>query len=159
MKYLIDCPKFYLILVIAVLIALSSQAQEIKENPKWKNGDKLIGIWRIDFAEQKKNLDEDSKTKLSQMDEEGRESVWMTEDSRIYLFERDGSYLTTYVEEGVYTERKGSWAFDQNRRILTQEEKEGNRQYRINFTGRGMMWNPIVKDKDFFGVIFLNPLN
>ncbi|GMQ30639.1 hypothetical protein [Algoriphagus confluentis] len=159
MKYLIDCPKFYLILVIGVLVTLSSLAQETNESPKEKIGEKLFGIWRIDFAEQQKNLDEESRSKLSQMEEKEREDFWMTADSRIYLFERDGSYLTTYVEEGVYTEQKGTWSFEENQMILTLEEKEGNRQYRINFTGRGMMWNPIVKDKDFFEVIFLNPLN
>lgn len=151
--------KFWIVLLASFAFALPSFCQAVSIGSPEKIEQKLFGIWRMDFPELREKLDLVSQNKLSQMSEEERESVWMAADSRIYLFEKNGTYLTTYAEEGVFVEERGKWTFDSTTLSLRLEKEDGKRDYRLVFTERGMMWNPIVKSDEFFEVLFLKRLD
>lgn len=151
--------KFWIMLLPIFAFTFPSFSQDVNIDAPEKTHQMLIGIWRVDFPELKQKLDAESQNKLSQMDEKEQESVWMTTDSRIYLFEKDGSYLTTYVEDGAFIEQKGKWSIDSDQMMLTMEEEKGNHQFRLTFTERGMMWIPLIRSKEFFEVLFLNRLD
>lgn len=151
--------KFWIVLLASFAFAFPSFCQDVNSGSPEKIKQKLFGIWRLDFPELKGKLDAESHSKLSQMSEEERESVWMAADSRIYLFEKDGTYLMTFAEEGVFVEERGKWTFDSTTMVLRLEEGDGNRDYRLVFTERGLMWNPVVKSEEFFGVLFLKRLD
>jgi hypothetical protein len=155
----INFSKFWIVLLASFAFAYPSFSQDVNIGSPEKTDQKLLGIWRVDFPELKGKLDIESQNKLSQMSEEEREAVWMTADSRIYLFEQDGKYLMTYVDRGVYVEERGIWTITSSGMMLRMEYGEGIRDYRLVFTDKGMMWNPTVKRDELFGVIFLNRLD
>jgi hypothetical protein len=123
-----------------------------------KASEKLIGVWRMDLPEQKQKMEPADRNQLDQLDEKEQEDFWMMNDSKVYILDKDGTVKRVWVDRGSYFEENGKWDFQSNPMTLVLQFEEAAEEYKVNFTGKGMVWVPRTRTREFFGVLHLKSL-
>ncbi|WP_113922695.1 hypothetical protein [Cognataquiflexum aquatile] len=115
----------------------------------------INGLWRIDMEKQKESLSIDTNNRYQILEENQKESLLMTLASRIYFFDKDGSFESSWASEGGPSRIQGLWEFD-GKEILTLDIKSVKPlQYRVEFLKKGFALHPTWASESVVETIYL----
>ena len=130
----------------------AAHAQDV--NPK-KDAEEIAGIWKIDVSKQKDKLEPEKKEKVSKLEDEEKDKLWLTVDSRFYEFDSLGKLKLSWVEDGAFYQKVGEWKLSEDSKVLTLDFPDKTLSYKIQVSGKGMTLDPVEKTEEYFTTLYL----